>query len=105
MPWLYLSLASVSEIGFAYFLVKSDGFSHRAYTIAFFTTASISFYCFSKAVQQIPIGIAYTIWVSIGVVASQLVGHFAFQEHFSWLKAFLVFLILVSAIGLKLLSR
>ena len=58
----------------------------------------------SYALQTIPMGTGYAVWIGISVIGSSLVGMFYFGESKSWQRIFCISLILISAIGLKVLS-
>lgn len=65
----------------------------------------ISFCCMIIACKKIEVSIAYSVFVGIGtsgVVLSEIV---IFGQAFSWLKLGLIFVLLLSVIGLKLANK
>lgn len=63
-----------------------------------------SLYLLQYAMQTIPMGTAYAIWTGIGVVGGTFVGMLFYGESKSWKRIFFIALILISAIGLKIVS-
>jgi len=66
MPWIYLLLAGLFEIGFALGMKYSEGFSKPLPTAATVVSALISLYLMSQAMKSIPVGTAYAIWTGSG---------------------------------------
>lgn len=104
MKWLILIIAGLFEVAWAYYLKRSDGFSHLLYSSLFLVTLGISMGLLAFSLKSIPIGIAYPIWTGIGAVGSVLVGYFLFKEPMTSLKVLFTVLILVGIIGLKSVS-
>ena len=40
----------------------------------------VAFFCLSRALQTIPLGVSYAIWSGVGIVALTLVGLFAYRQ-------------------------
>ncbi|MGO2963380.1 MAG: DMT family transporter [Carnobacterium maltaromaticum] len=64
----------------------------------------ISLLLLSFALQSIPMGTGYGIWTGIGTVGTTIVGIVVYKDSKSWPRLFFIALILLSTIGLKLLS-
>jgi len=58
----------------------------------------------TKAVETIPIGTAYAIWTGIGAAGTVLIGIFFFQESAGFWRMFFITILIMSIIGLKLVS-
>jgi len=104
MAWFWLVLAGLFEILFATFLKLSDGFSKLGYTIAFMVAAAFSFYFLTKAMQEIPVGTAYAVWTGIGAAGVAIFGIMFFAETFSFSRVFFISTLILSIIGLKVVS-
>lgn len=104
MAWTWLIAAGILEIFFATFLKLSEGFSKPYYTLGFIIAASLSFYCLTKAMQVIPIGTAYAIWTGIGASGVVILGMVFFNEPLGVLRLFFLATLIISIIGLKLVS-
>jgi len=104
MGWIYLLFAGLFEVGFTSMLKLSDNFSKLFPSIGFFFFSILSFYLLTKAVETIPIGTAYAIWTGIGAVGTVLIGVFFFQESAGFWRMFFITILIMSIIGLKLVS-
>ncbi len=58
----------------------------------------------SVAMKDIPVGTAYAIWTGIGAFGTALVGTFFFNDPSSFWRLFFLFTLVVSIVGLKLVS-
>ena len=96
--------AGLFEVGFTSMLKLSDNFSKLFPSIGFFFFSILSFYLLTKAVETIPIGTAYAIWTGIGAVGTVLIGVFFFQESAGFWRMFFITILIMSIIGLKLVS-
>lgn len=104
MAWIILILAGLFEVGFTTSMKMSNNFSNIKWTIAFFVCIAFSFYLLNKAVQEIPIGMAYAVWSGIGAVGTVLVGIFFFKEDSNFWKIFFISTLILSILGLKILG-
>ncbi len=104
MPWIYLLLAGIFEIGFAIGMKYSDGFSKPLPTLATVGAALVSLYLMSQAMKSIPVGTAYAIWTGIGALGVATLGIFLFGDSASVPRLACIGLIVAGVIGLKLVS-
>ncbi len=74
MAWIYLVIAGVLEIGWAFSMKKSEGFSLLTPTIITIVLMIASFGLLSISMRTLPLGTAYTVWTGIGAVGAFLVG-------------------------------
>jgi quaternary ammonium compound-resistance protein SugE len=102
MSWIYLIIAGLSEIAWAFGLKYSDGFTNLIPTVLTIAGILFSFYLFSKAIIDIPIGTAYAIFTGIGAAGTVIIGMVFLNESSSLLKIILVITLLSGIIGLKL---
>ena len=66
MAWIYLVLAGVLEIVWAFYMKKSAGFTLLVPSTVTIVTMIASFALLSIAMRTLPLGTAYTIWTGIG---------------------------------------
>ncbi|MDX8360351.1 MULTISPECIES: multidrug efflux SMR transporter [Bacillaceae] len=104
MSWILLVLAGFMEIGGVTFLKLSEGFTRLKPSLFFVLFMSLSFIFLSMSLKEIPISIGYGIWTGIGAAGSVLIGMFAFNDPKDYRKLALVSGIIISIIGLKLVS-
>lgn len=74
MAWIVLIVAGLFEVAWASLLSETKGFTRLWPTVTFVVTLGASMYLLSVAVQTIPIGTAYAVWVGIGAVGAFAVG-------------------------------
>ena len=104
MPWIYLLLAGMFEIGFALGLKYSEGFTRPWPSAGTVVAAGISLWLLTQAMKQIPIGTAYAVWTGIGAMGVAVLGIFLFNDSASPARLACVALIVAGVIGLKLAS-
>ncbi|MDP4164287.1 MAG: SMR family transporter, partial [Bacillota bacterium] len=66
MAWVYLFIGGLSEIGWAYGLKTSNGFTEPVPSVMTVLLLVFSFVLFAKALKTIPIGTAYAVFTGIG---------------------------------------
>lgn len=74
MAWIFLFVAGLLEIGWAYAMKRSDGFTLFLPSILTIVMMVASFALLSISMRTLPLGTAYTIWTGIGAVGAFLVG-------------------------------
>ncbi|GGE53903.1 transporter [Agaricicola taiwanensis] len=74
MAWIYLVLAGLLEIVWAFFMKKSAGFTLLGPSVITLVTMIASFALLSISMRTLPLGTAYTIWTGIGAVGAFAVG-------------------------------
>jgi quaternary ammonium compound-resistance protein SugE len=104
MPWIYLVIAGLFEVGFTTSLKFSNNFTNVKWSIAFFVCISLSFFFLNQSVQKIPLGTAYAVWTGIGAVGTAIIGIFYFSEPSDFWRVFFIMMLIGSIIGLKLVS-
>lgn len=68
MTWFYLTLAGLLEVVWATTMKLSDGFTQIGYSLITLLGMLLSFYLLSKALRDLPMGLAYPIWTGIGLL-------------------------------------
>ncbi|CAD1797195.1 DMT family transporter [Xanthomonas arboricola pv. juglandis] len=104
MPWIYLLLAGLFEIGFAMGLKYSDGFARLWPTVLTIGLAGISLWFLTQALKTIPVGTGYAIWTGIGALGVTIAGIALFGDSASWSRLACIGLIVAGVIGLKLVG-
>ncbi|MEA9608268.1 multidrug efflux SMR transporter [Xanthomonas campestris pv. plantaginis] len=104
MPWIYLVLAGLFEIGFALGLKYSDGFSRLWPSVLTIGLAGVSLWFLTQALKSIPVGTGYAIWTGIGALGVTIAGIALFGDSASWSRLACIGLIVAGVIGLKLVS-
>lgn len=107
MNWIILIIAGLFEIGFTSCLGKikeATGSEIYWWIGGFIVSLSISMALLIKATQTLPIGTAYAVWTGIGAVGTVLTGIFIFNEPASFLRLLFISTLIISIVGLKLVS-
>jgi quaternary ammonium compound-resistance protein SugE len=102
--WMMLIIAGLCEVGWAVGLKYTEGFSKTIPTILTITAMIVSMVLLGRAVQKLPIGTAYGIWVGIGALGSAVLGILLFKEPATGSRLFFLTLLMVSIVGLKMTS-
>ena len=104
MAWIFLLLAGLLEIVWAYSMKLSDGFTRLAPTAVTLVAMIFSFGLLSLAMRVLPLGTAYTIWTGIGAVGAFLVGLLVLGEPASPARILAAVLIVAGLVLMKLSS-
>ena len=104
MPWLWLVVAGVFEVGFTTCMKLSNGFTRLGPSVAFLFFAIGSFVLLARAVTIIPLGTAYAVWTGIGAFGTAVIGILFFRDPATAGRIFFLALLIGSIIGLKLVS-
>ena len=104
MPWVYLLVAGVLEIVWAYTMKQSHGFSRLLPSIITISTMVASFWLLAVAMRTIPLGTAYTICTGLGAVGAFLVGIAFLAEPVNAARIIAAILIVSGLVLMKLSS-
>ncbi|HQO48794.1 MAG TPA: multidrug efflux SMR transporter [Bacteroidales bacterium] len=107
MNWIILIIAGLFEVAFAACLTKAKtATAPESYFWlgGFLVSLAISMLLLYKASQQLPMGTAYAVWTGIGAVGTVILGIFYFNEPLSFWRLFFITTLIVSIIGLKVVS-
>ena len=102
MAWVYLVIAGILEIAWAYSLKQSDGFTRLIPTVITIVTMVGSLALLALAMRSLPLGTAYTVWTGIGAVGAFAIGIFMFGEMVTPLRVASVVLIVTGIVMMKL---
>jgi len=102
MPWVWLIIGGLFEVGFTTSLRFVDGFRNVPWTLAFLVSVAISMALLEVASRSIPMGTAYAVWGGSGAVGTVVVGLAFFGEPSSLIRVLLILVIVAAIAGLKL---
>ena len=102
MPWFWLIVGGLFEVGFTTSLRFVDGFRNLPWTLVFLGSVAISMGLLELASRSIPMGTAYAVWGGIGAIGTVLVGMGWFGEPTTTLRMLLILGIVACIAGLKL---
>ena len=104
MAWVYLILAGICEIGWAFGLKYSEGFTKLGVSAVTIFVMILSFVLLSQALKYLPLGTAYGIWTGIGAAGTAILGIIFFNEPKDLIRIGCILLIITGVVGLKLFS-
>lgn len=78
--WLFLAAAIAIEIVATSALKASDGMTRLVPSIVALLGYGVAFFCLSRALQTIPLGVSYAIWSGVGIVALTLIGLVVYRQ-------------------------
>ena len=104
MAWVYLIIAGVLEVLWAYFMKQSDGFTRlwpSAITVAGMVGSVV---LLGLAMRSLPLGTSYMIWTGIGAVGAFVVGIVLLGETVTPLRLVAAALLVSGLVLMKLAS-
>ncbi|MBT0959087.1 multidrug efflux SMR transporter [Alphaproteobacteria bacterium KMM 3653] len=104
MAWIYLLVAGVLEIVWAFFMKKSEGFTLLVPSAITLVTMCASFALLALAMRSLPLGTAYTVWTGIGAIGTFVLGIVLLGEAVTPLRLIAALLIVAGLILMKLTS-
>lgn len=104
MAWVYLTVAGLLEIVFAYGLKTAEGMTRLWPSVLTVVAAAASLYLLSRALRTIPIGTGYAVWTGIGAAGTALIGMLVLGESRSAARLVSIALILIGVAGLRLFA-
>lgn len=101
MAWVYLILAGVLEVVWAYSMKQSDGFTKLVPTTVTLVAMLASFALLAMAMRNLPLGTAYPVWTGIGAIGAFAVGIILLDEHVNVMRASAAAMILGGLVLMK----
>lgn len=108
MNWILLIIAGLLEVGFTFSLGKariSMGQRKYVWYASFIVCLLMSMLILIYVTQSLPIGNVYAVWTGIGAVGTVLVGIFVFKDSANFWRIFFISTLILSIIGLKMVSH
>ena len=104
MAWIYLLIAGVLEVVWAFTMKQSNGFTNVKYSAITIVAMIASFGLLSIAMRTLPLGTAYTIWTGIGAVGAFIVGVTVLGEQLTPMRIGAAVLIVSGLVLMKMSS-
>jgi small multidrug resistance pump len=104
-PWVFLSVAIVSEVIATSALKASEGFTRLWPTLIVVAGYMSAFYFLSLTLKTIPVGVAYAIWSGVGVVLITLIAWIYFKQALDLPAIIGLSLIIAGVIVLNVFSK
>jgi len=105
MPWFWLIVGGLFEVGFTTSLRFVEGFRNAPWTLAFLASVTLSMGLLEYAARTIPMGTAYAVWGGIGAAGTVIVGICFFGESLGAIRLLLLLGLIGCIVGLKLVAH
>ena len=102
MAWVYLLIAGLFEIVWAYFMKQSEGFTRLWPSVATLAFMGVSFALLSLAMKSLPMGTAYVIWTGIGAAGAFVVGVVLLGESLTVMRVVAALLVVTGLVIFRL---
>lgn len=102
MAWVYLFIAGVLEVVWAFSMKQSEGFTRLLPSVVTIVGMLLSFWLLAAAMKSLPLGTAYTIWTGIGAVGAFIIGIVMLGEHVSLARILAACLIVSGIVLMKI---
>lgn len=101
-PWLLLIVAGLLEVVWATTLKMTESWTRLWPSVGTLAAMIASFVLLARAMQKLPAGTSYAVWVGIGAVGTVIAGAILYKERIGIPQIICVALIIAGIIGLKL---
>jgi quaternary ammonium compound-resistance protein SugE len=105
MAWVFLGVAGLLEVLWAYMLKVSNNLTSPVESAIAVVAMIASFVVLSMAMKSLPLGTAYAIWTGIGAVGAFILGIIVLGEAATPMRIGSALLIVAGMVGLKLASQ
>lgn len=102
ISYIFLGGAIILELIATSLIKYTEGFTKPVPTLGCITLYIACFFCLSRAVMKMNLGIAYATWCGVGIVVTALISIFVFKEHMSWQGILGIILIVIGSVILNL---
>jgi len=103
--WTYLLAAGACEVLYASIIPRTDGFTRLWPSLYCGVFLALSIYLLSLSVRELPLGLAYAVWVGIGTLGTVIYGSVFLGESLGVLKGVCLMMIVGGIVGLKLVGE
>jgi len=103
--WTYLLAAGGCEVLYASIIPRTDGFTRLWPSLYCGVFLALSIYLLSLSVRELPLGLAYAVWVGIGTLGTVIYGSVFLGESLGVLKGLCLLMIVGGIVGLKLVGE
>ncbi|RQP05009.1 MAG: QacE family quaternary ammonium compound efflux SMR transporter [Paracoccus sp. BP8] len=104
MAWIYLGVAGLLEVVWAFAMKLSEGFTRPWPTAITLVAMVASVWFLSLSMKVLPLGTAYVIWTGIGAVGTFVLGMVLLGESADALRLVAAVLIVAGLVLMKIAS-
>lgn len=100
-PWAWLLGASAAEVAWSQSIKPTDGFTRVLPTLLCFVLGVAAVYPLTRAMQDIPVGTAYTVFTGIGATGAVVLGIVLYGDPVTVLRLTGITLVVTGVIALR----
>jgi quaternary ammonium compound-resistance protein SugE len=78
--WLWLTLAGIAEVAWSQSIKPTEGFTRVVPTLVCLALTVAVIYPLTRAMQEIPVGTAYTVFTGMGALGAVVLGIVIYQD-------------------------
>lgn len=104
MAWLYVLLAALCEVSWIVILKANNGFTKLWPSVAAIFLILTGPYFVNLAMKSLGMGTCYALWIGLNSILMVVLGAIYFGESVTFSKVACVALIVLGAVGLKLIE-
>jgi quaternary ammonium compound-resistance protein SugE len=105
MSWILLIAAGLLEAIWAVGLKFTHGFTKPIPSLIVGSAIVGSMILLALALRDLPVGTAYAVWVSIGILGAAIAQPLIFNEPLRGIQVFFLVLLLIAVVGLKVTAK
>jgi quaternary ammonium compound-resistance protein SugE len=102
MAWIFLLIAGLFEVVWAYTMKQSQGFTRLVPSLVTLGAMLASVGFLSVSMRSLPLGTAYTVWTGIGAVGAFVIGCLFLGESLNLFRVIAAVLIVSGLAMMKL---
>lgn len=102
IAWVYVVVAGLFEVVWATSMKSTHGWTRLWPSVITLAAMLVSFFLLARAMQALPLGVAYTVWVGIGAIGAAIAGWVVLGERLSGPQWVCIAIIAAGIAGLKL---
>ena len=103
--YLFLFIAIVAETVATSMLKSTEEFTRLWPSVGVIVGYVVAFYFLSFALRVLPVGVAYAIWSSVGIVLVSLVAFLVYRQHLDMPAVLGMGLIIAGVVVINLFSK
>ena len=104
VAWIALIVAGLLDVAWAVSMKYAEGYTRLGWTILSLIVLGLFVFLLGRALQVLPVGIAYSVWTGICAVGTVMMGALIFGEALSLPQLSGIALVLAGIVLLKLAS-
>jgi quaternary ammonium compound-resistance protein SugE len=101
LAWTALVVAGLLDVGWAIAMKYAEGYTRLGWSVLSLMFLAAFVFLLGRALQALPVGLAYAVWMGIGAIGTVLMGVALFGETLNPARIGGIALVLLGVIALK----